>query len=249
MKASVILGSLLLMVGFQASADSVCETRIRNAVLFHHAEASARSVLRYRVLRSEMGAWTEATGNNLGTATVTVAGARAYWDTTPKINSYSVSAEQIGSSNDCKVVSVKAFDRSKLDPIVVLAEMYKLAIGDALYISESDDEWSPFYSRTKVGADFAPKQLLSALGARPGTHIEMWSPADSVQFLEDHKTDNDDIESAEAYGRLLKAFMKDFKEIRVIKLGKPDSGSLDLFILGRLPDGRLVGVRTTTVET
>lgn len=58
-----------------------------------------------------------------------------------------------------------------------------------------------------------------------------------------------DQEDAVAYKNLKKALTDDFSTLRIYKVGEPDSGALDLYLIGRDKDGHLIGLKTVSVET
>lgn len=93
------MGSLLIFFcAANALAFEPCATNLGLAAAEEHVRNHGK--IHVKVLDVEMGAWTEALGNNVGSATVTLkAGTRVYL--------YEVIGKQIGSSTDCKATEVK----------------------------------------------------------------------------------------------------------------------------------------------
>lgn len=233
---SFIAASLL---AYKQSYAAECSVRMQNAAVSSFAEELGRAVATIKILRFEMGGWTEAVGDNTGSGEVAVRFSK-------NINYYRVSAKQVGTSNDCVVTKIEKLQPSKIDKRALQAEKYKLAIGDAVHVSESDEEWMPFYSRAKV-AKFSVSEIAQALGT--SQHVELYTLSESKEFIKGYAEEDDDAAQRAKYKRLRDSLAEDFKEFRVIKVGEPDSGSLDLYILGITPDGYLVGLKTITVET
>ena len=87
--------------------DSPCVTKQKNAASFEVAQKLGVSVQGVEVLSFDHGAWTEAMGSNVGSDDVTVrTGNRTNRGMT--IQTYTVSAKQIGMSDDCTVTRVTA---------------------------------------------------------------------------------------------------------------------------------------------
>jgi hypothetical protein len=127
------------------------------------------------------------------------------------------------------------------------AEKYANAIGHAVYISESDSEWTPFYVDSQVSG-FNTEEIARALNAT--APVEVYS----VKLTKDifdycQSTDISNEADRASYKALLQAMKKDFKDFRFIKVGIPDSGSMDLYLLGITEDGQLVGLKTISIET
>lgn len=239
---------LALSLSLPISASEKCAIKMENAAIFELAQSLPIPISNVFRVRNEGGAWTESIANNRGTAEVAVAREAASGD---KISYYRVSAEQVGRSDDCKIVSVESLAASDIDPLVRQAEKYKLAIKNALYYSEADFPWEVFYSHQSVGAGFPIDEVRVAIGAG-NEHVEVWTHKNTLDFLTDASTPDEDRtlgDDAFRYKLLTQALLKDFKQLRVFKVGKPDSGSLDLYLVGRTPEGKLLGLKTMTVET
>jgi hypothetical protein len=129
------------------------------------------------------------------------------------------------------------------------ADKYTALVPTAIWMSEADYGWSPFYSLVPVSNFGSRSQIADAL-LSGNENIEVWSHKTVMKTLQSLATDsNSSAEERAEYSALLRALKRDFKELRGFKVGKPDSGALDLFIVGRTEDGYLVGIRTVTVET
>ncbi len=243
MKLYFGLVTFALFLVSTASADEVCSIKMENAAVYTYAQQLGRSVLDVEVLRFEMGIWTEAIADNTGSAQVDLAVGknRGYFE---------VSAKQIGDSSDCEPTGVTSVDVSSIDSAVLQAEKYKHAIKRARHYSESDAEWSVFYSRDTVGEKFPLDEVKIALksGDLP---VEVMNHKEVLEFLDGYINDDhqQDDEERYAYRRLKKALLEDFKVLRIYRVGVPDSGSIDVYLVGRTKEGRLVGLRTISVET
>ncbi len=130
------------------------------------------------------------------------------------------------------------------------AERLANLIPTALWYSESEYGWSPFYSHTIVSDRQWNNKKINDLFLPGLVHVDEWSHKEVVDLLKDASTDEalSQTEHAE-YATLLKALSKEFKELRGFKVGTPDSGALDIYIVGRNAEGFVVGVRTISVET
>lgn len=149
-------------------------------------------------------------------------------------------APSSASNNNSAKVASAAAQAAKLASLVPTAE----------WMSEAEYGWSAFSSAVPVSEDAWKQGRVSAALASGNSHIEIWSNKSVLATLNNLATDqNTDAPIRAEYAKLLKAFKKDFKDLRGFKVGKPDSGSLDLHIVGRNADGYLVGVKTITVET
>lgn len=237
MKMQILSVALMSsMIGLGAKASPRCLTRMENAAIMALASERDYSVTELKIARSEMGPWTEAVADNKRNAQVTV---YRY----SRVQHYQVSARQIGSSDRCEVTDIKKMNPADIDPLALQAEKYKMAVGDVLYISESDDTWSAYYNHAKVEG-FTESEIQKALNTEDP--VEIYSLEQTLGFLKDPNLDDSE---AQAYSELRRAMLKDFKEIRMIKVGVPDSGTLLIFILGITKEGHLIGVTTTSVET
>ncbi len=131
------------------------------------------------------------------------------------------------------------------------AAKYSALVPNATWMSEADYGWRPFYSLQPVSdAQWNSGKVAASLLAG-SAHVEVWSHKEVLELLNELASDSDrssEQEQAE-YSALLKALKGDFKELRGFKVGKPDSGALDLFIVGRTKAGYLIGIRTISVET
>ncbi len=237
-----LLTVLLLVLGAQSAQAEyldACLVTIEKAAVHAAAYQAQVDVKDVFVVRSELGAWTEAVGSNSGSGTASVMIGK-------DVSYFLVHAKQIGRTDQCNVTKIEQAEIDAMDPLALQAEKYRIAIGNALHISEGDAQWTAFYRHSNA-TGFTKAQLSKALGAT--SHLEIYSFEHTVRFLTDYAEDNDYADDKQKYAKLLKVLKKDFKDFRLIKVGQPDSGGLDLYLLGITPDGKLVGLRTITVET
>jgi len=131
-----------------------------------------------------------------------------------------------------------------------LANNYKSLIGHALYISEGDYPWSPVYSDGPVRESYSESELRKALKIDTSLPVSVAGSESTTEFwityIDDEYSGSED---AAAYKALKEAMEMDLEDIRLIKVGEEDSGALDLFLIGRTPDGKLIGLRTISIET
>lgn len=243
----VIAGALTLFTSQPAQAwdqFSKCEVSLRNAAAFHHAEANAMPVRWSRIVRLEMGAWTEAMANNHGSATATV----AHGYNQRNVKHYRIFAKQIGSTDRCKALNVEEMDASELPAEALQSMKYKTAVGDVLYMSEADYPWEVFYSQKPVSAEMTEKEMRRALNAG-NEYLDVWSSDDAFIFVSELAEYTDDRTEKWHYEKLKKALLKDFDNLYVYRVGEPDSGEIKIYLFGRNADGHLVGLRTLSVET
>ena len=156
-----------------------------------------------------------------------------------------------------------------------MATRYKAAIGDDYFISESDYQWSMFYSvertarletrSTPVGALEGLKKILfkEVLKIYPyDEHYE--APGTLRPFLERLRDsadesiwdfDGDPVDHS-YYKALKRELYRDFSRVWMINVGmRPEDPALtssalkSVFLLGQTSCGHWVGLRTFSVET
>jgi hypothetical protein len=242
MKSMLIVATVLGLSGAAQAMDK-CQIKMENAAAFELAQSLSQSVLRAKLVWFEMGAWTEAVANNTGSGRVAVKLGR-------DVVRYSVAGKQIANTDNCNVTAIGEVDASELPKELIQAEKYKLAIGDAEVMSETDSPWEVFYSRSSVSAEFTADEVAQALGAGDQP-VESWTKAEVIEFLDGYINENpyEDAAAAASYKKLKKALTDDFVDLRGFKVGVPDGGTLEIFFVGRTRSGKLVGVRTTVAET
>lgn len=130
---------------------------------------------------------------------------------------------------------------------VQVAEDLKRAIGRARYFSEADAPWLPYASHGTVGSQWDQEEIRKTLGAG-SLPMKAYSQEETLSIL-DQVIADPEMEESFAYGQLKVLLLKVFDEVHGYRVGVPDSGGLYLFILGRMPDGHLVGLVTLSVET
>lgn len=224
-----------------AWAFEPCATRITNAASMALAEKMDKNVQDIRIVRTDMGVWTEMPANNVGSAEVAVRSKHS-----DKISHFAVTAKQVGSSSDCKVTQVQLLDSESIDPVVRKAEKYKAAIGDATYMSEADYPWEVVVSRSVASENPLPAEIATALNLDPN-QTEVFSHEDAVNLLKQYSEDTElDYMDRIQYKRLLEAFLNDHRQIMMVRSGEVE---VKVYILGRDSSGHLIGVKTISVET
>jgi Nuclease A inhibitor-like protein len=133
-------------------------------------------------------------------------------------------------------------------PIVTTAEiidLFKQATTDLLWSSESD---YPFQIVTwERGVDLTPTALFSKL-ADPNVAIEQITLAElfePVLTIEDWY-EADELAQVDRYTSLYQAIESNLTDVQVFRIGAID---IAIYIVGKTPDGDVVGLKTHVVET
>jgi hypothetical protein len=136
-----------------------------------------------------------------------------------------------------------------------LAARFESTMKGTNYISESDYPWTAFYSEEYVISMKDGEGIRVALGyEQSNLPIDIHSAKDTAEMWSTLTTPYAD-DSADAqidairYSRLKQAMESQLKSVRFIKVGVPDHGDLELFVVGLDAQGHLVGLKTHTVET
>jgi hypothetical protein len=106
-----------------------------------------------------------------------------------------------------------------------------------LYTSETDAPFEPF--AWKDGDDLSEERLLQLAGAGPGTAVEETSLDDFFRLVPS--------EDRAQFQKLAAALQGQLSDIKVYKVG--DEPEKQVYIVGKAPDGRWAGLKTTVVET
>ena len=107
MKTYLILFAAALSTN--AFGMELCKTKISNAASYELAQQVGVPVQGAEVIDYKYGIWTEAMSNNTGFDTVTV----KIGDSQTRnfiIKRFGVSAQQVGSTDDCEILSVKELE-------------------------------------------------------------------------------------------------------------------------------------------
>ena len=254
MKRNWVCGILLMSsVGIHNAANAFepCATRIQNAVAMDFAENLGILVQNVGLIRFEMGLWTEAVGNNFGNASLTVKHFTGRGHHPYIIAHYDVSAQQIGTSSDCKVTHLNKVPSESIDSAILLAESFKLAIGETYYVSEGDSQWDVFTTSNSVEASLPLNQIRQVFKAGDAA-VYVYDNNSTIEFLDRIIEDENDMYSdadRSMYKKLKKSMLEAFQEIHLIRVGEDDSGLIELYLVGRRADGRLVGLKAYSIET
>jgi hypothetical protein len=156
--------------------------------------------------------------------------------------------------DEYEILATKELSRcsqpGKAEELSTQANKYQQLIGDANYMSETDSEWTAFYSEKSVDEEFSEASLRAALNA--GSHpVDVWTEEQAMELFEMYINDNpyEEADDVAQYTALREAMLKDFKELRVVMVGEHDAGELTIYILGRNDSGKIVGLRALAVET
>ena len=124
----------------------------------------------------------------------------------------------------------------KPDPLAALKNVSK----GLLYPSETDAPFEPF-SWGKAEGDLTPPKVAQLAKASTDSPVEEQSLAD---FFADLTADG--AEHAAQFRQLQQAVSKQLSGVRVFRVGEIN---IDVYIVGRSPDGQWAGLKTQSVET
>lgn len=236
----LFIGAMMLSTTV-AFAFEKCNLRMVNAASYELAESQNKSILDVKFVRLST-IWTTKTSNNAGQAEV----ALTFYS---KVFYFKVDANQIAATSDCKITSIEAIESSTIDKNVAEAEKLKVLIGNAQYMSETDSTWDVFVATNK-SENTAIDEAMQKFG-NTGDHLEFYNQEETVSILDSYIDENpyENSEDIEKYKLLKNELLKSYKQIRAVKVGVPDSGSLDLYILVLNKNGYLIGLKTTVAET
>jgi hypothetical protein len=136
----------------------------------------------------------------------------------------------------------KLLRRSPADPMTDITQ----AVDGLLYSSESDYPLTPF--TWKETGPVTPEMLLKAANLPPGTAVtKVDFDAFFAPMLRLHDGASPEAQARVArYQKLVALLRKVLSDLAVYKLG---SVEMPAFVVGRLANGSLAGLRTTVVET
>jgi hypothetical protein len=106
-----------------------------------------------------------------------------------------------------------------------------------LYTSETDAPFEPF--AWKDGDKLTEDRLLELAGAESGTGVEQTSLDEFFRLVPS--------EDQPEFQKLAAALKSQLSGINVYKVG--DEPEKQVYVVGKAPDGRWAGLRTTVVET
>lgn len=134
------------------------------------------------------------------------------------------------------------------DESTALAGRIKRATSGLVYQSETDAPVRPFRVDGLTGDALTPELLLGRLGREPSTPV---ATVDFDDFFADLVADQDwygdeERDMAKRFRRLVRLLKRALDDLTVFKVGERE---VDVYILGRAPDGAFVGVTTKAVET
>jgi hypothetical protein len=146
------------------------------------------------------------------------------------------------SKTDIKATCKPTTTPAEFAKLAKLAESFETIMEGIQYASEADYGWEAWYTSQTVSEKYfnenayALKRVMLAGGAE----MQNWGKKDVNEFFSDMAESTDPKEVA-AYKKFKTALFKTFKNVRMLKVGKPDSGALELYILGITKEGHLVG--------
>lgn len=105
------------------------------------------------------------------------------------------------------------------------------------YTSETDAELEPFV--WERGGELTPQRLRQQAGAAADTAIEETTLKSFFRAVPS--------EDKARFRKLAQVLQEQLAEIKVYKLG--EEAEKEVYIIGKTPDGRLAGLKTTVVET
>lgn len=131
------------------------------------------------------------------------------------------------------------------DPLV---ESIARACDGLVVSSESDATISAVSFRPISGATLSRADVLTLVERDPTSHVDELSLSRFFEPLGRRRAWHNagDAEMAQRFRRLERLLQRRLTGVRVFRIGER---SIDVWVLGRARDGRVVGVQTTVVET
>ena len=131
------------------------------------------------------------------------------------------------------------------DPLV---ESIARACEGLVVTSETDSDVSPVVFRAPRVTVIGREVVLALVGQDPATRCDEVSLREFFEPLGRRRDwhDRQDAEMAQGFRRLERVLRRRLDEPRVFRIG---DRSIDVLVLGRARDGRVVGIRTSIVET
>lgn len=129
-----------------------------------------------------------------------------------------------------------------------LLESIARACEGLVVTSESDAPMSAVAFPAPSGLPRSPVIVLGLVGRDAATHVEEQTVREFFEPLGRRRAwhDGRDAEMTQRFRRLERLLQRRLTDTRVFRIGER---SVDVWILGRARDGRIVGVRTSVVET
>lgn len=131
------------------------------------------------------------------------------------------------------------------DPLV---ETIARACAGLVVASETDSDVTPVVFHVPRGTSIDCEVVLALAGHDPATRCDGVSLHEFFEPLGRRRAwhDRQDAEMAQGFRRLERLLRRRLDEPRVFRIG---DRSIEVLVLGRARDGRVVGVRTSAVET
>src|SRR5947209_5627218 len=120
------------------------------------------------------------------------------------------------------------------DPVL---DTLKKASKGLVYTSETDATLEPF--AWEGGGKLTKARLLELAGAESGTAVEQTTVADFFGAVPE--------EDSEKFQTLQQVLQEQLSGVKVYKVG--DEPEKQVYVVGKAPDGRWAGLKTTVVET
>jgi hypothetical protein len=120
------------------------------------------------------------------------------------------------------------------DPVL---DALKRASKGLVYTSETDASLEPF--AWEGGGKLTAARVRELAGAGKGTVVEQTTLADFFEVVPEEDRDKFDA--------LAKTLQEQLSGVKVYKMG--DEAERQVYLVGKAPDGRWAGLKTTVVET
>lgn len=129
-----------------------------------------------------------------------------------------------------------------------LLESIARACNGLVVTSETDSPVVAVAFRLPLGSALTEQDVLGLVGRDVATRIEEQSLPEFFEPLGRRRDwhDGRDAEMAQRFRRLERILQRRLTDARVFRIG---DRSIDVWVLGRARDGRLVGVQTRVLET
>jgi hypothetical protein len=138
--------------------------------------------------------------------------------------------------------------KMKSTPALPLLDTLEKATFGLLFPSESDAPLTPYCFPRPAGTEPTPATLLAAEHLPSDTPVETITVADLFDPFgqPDESASEEDRAEAARYRELVEMLSRELTDLRVYRVGKTD---IDVYVLGRDPSGKWLGLKTHVVET
>ncbi|HUY89069.1 MAG TPA: nuclease A inhibitor family protein [Pirellulales bacterium] len=130
---------------------------------------------------------------------------------------------------------------------MAIVEELEHAAGGLLYLSETDEPFEAFHWQQEHGSPSAAR-LRALAGQGPNVQVDETELSEFFDELTKKEDwfDEEEIQTAEKYERLLQTIQERLPGARVFWINGPE---IEIYIVGAADEGGWAGVKTKAVET